>query len=318
MFPWPQPVHPLRCDAFIAAALHDPESGYYARRIRTVGRRGDFTTTAVISPALPAAIASWASRQLRRSGCRDLIELGPGDGTLAAGVLKSLPWWPRVRLHLVESSIPLREIQRQRLGTRVCWHADITSALAACKGRACIYSNEFFDAFPVRQFRRTNEGWAEAHILPDSIMWQPVHELPPSSIFERAWNPGQIVEVHESWHPWFTGLRNQWHAGAMLTIDYGARHEDLYPRQPAGSLRAYFHHQCLTGSEVFSRPGHQDITADVNFTDLARLLPGACHEITSQQEFLAPFHRKTSPGDLHAIDPSGAGNAFLVLSSELA
>ena len=31
-------------EQFMARALHDPQHGYYARRITGVGRRGDFTT----------------------------------------------------------------------------------------------------------------------------------------------------------------------------------------------------------------------------------------------------------------------------------
>ena len=46
----------------MAAALHDPERGYYARRIRGVGKPGDFTTTAAISPAIGKAIAQLVGR----------------------------------------------------------------------------------------------------------------------------------------------------------------------------------------------------------------------------------------------------------------
>src|SRR5690606_37575823 len=133
--PWPwTSSDPLRADRFMAAALHDPERGYYARRIRGVGRRGDFTTAPMLSPALGRAIASWARGAMRESACGDLIELGPGEGTLAASVLSALPWWTRrrIRLHLVESSAPLREKQGEILGKRAIWHDSIGSALDAC------------------------------------------------------------------------------------------------------------------------------------------------------------------------------------------
>jgi N utilization substance protein A len=38
------PREPIRFDVFMQRALHDPERGYYARRIRCIGRGGDFTT----------------------------------------------------------------------------------------------------------------------------------------------------------------------------------------------------------------------------------------------------------------------------------
>ena len=43
-WPW-QGAVPMRFDRFMELALHDPERGYYARRIRGVGKGGDFTTT---------------------------------------------------------------------------------------------------------------------------------------------------------------------------------------------------------------------------------------------------------------------------------
>ena len=113
---------------------------------------------------LPAkAIATWAARALRETGCRDLIEIGPGEGKLAAAVMKSLPWHVRwkTRLHLVETSGPLAEIQRKSLGGRATWHDSPAAALAACGGKAVIFSNELVDAFPVRKFQKTIDGWRE-------------------------------------------------------------------------------------------------------------------------------------------------------------
>ena len=42
----------------MARALFDPERGYYTRHIKTVGARGDFSTSATLSPALGHAIAA--------------------------------------------------------------------------------------------------------------------------------------------------------------------------------------------------------------------------------------------------------------------
>ena len=69
-------------------ALHDPNHGYYARKIRGIGRRGDFTTAPMLSGLPARAIANWALRAMRETDCRHLIEIGPGDGRLAAAVRK--------------------------------------------------------------------------------------------------------------------------------------------------------------------------------------------------------------------------------------
>ncbi|GAA5484691.1 SAM-dependent methyltransferase [Haloferula sargassicola] len=316
-FPWPVDGGALRFDEFMAAALYDPALGYYGRRIREVGRRGDFSTSASLGGLLGEAVAAWARGAMKSTGCRDLIELGPGNGTLARQVRESFPWHRRPRLHLVERSPALRAIQQQTLGAKASWHDSLTAALAACGGRACVYSNEFVDAFPVRRFRREPTGWAEQFVLPDASLWRPCPSLPSSSIFERDWPPGHVVEVHDSFHHWLRQNLAGWKSGRMLTIDYGDEIHGLYHRQPGGSLRAYFHHQCLTGPEALARPGHQDLTADVNFTDLARWLAPVAARVSlkSQSAFLAD-HADNSGADRFLADPDGAGGAFLVLDME--
>ncbi len=305
----------------MAFALHDPVAGYYARRISTVGRGGDFTTTAEISPALAKAVAAWLVRELRTSGCRDVIELGPGSGALAAAVRSEMPWYWRwrTRIHLVETSATLRAVQaKHRELAHARWHETVESALDACQGSACLYSNEFFDAFPVRLFQNTASRWQELHLRRAGESWQEVmrdpDELPDSSVWQRTWPEGQRVEVHASVREWWQNMARHWRDGSMLTIDYGAPLEKLYHRQPAGSLRAYLLQQRLSGEAVYRNVGRQDITADVNFTDMIRWTEAFAESraLQSQREFLLPFATNSHPGDACAVDPFGAGDAFCV------
>ena len=310
----------LRFDRFMELALHDPERGYYARRIRGVGRGGDFTTTPMLTPALGKAVAAWAADAMKATGCRDLIELGPGEGMLAEAMLAALPWWTRLRsrLHLVESSVPLRGKQRQRLGNKVQCHASIADALAACGGNACIYSNEFADAFPVRRFRREETGWSELHVSP-AEEWRACPDLPDSSVFALPHPAGQVVEVADAYRKWLLDMIPHWRKGRMLTIDYGAEAGTLYHRRPRGSMRAYFMQQRLVGPEFYRIPGRQDLTADVNFSDLIRWpdAPMQTVRLCSQRDFLLPHADPANPADVHACDPDGAGAAFMVLDQEL-
>jgi SAM-dependent MidA family methyltransferase len=315
----------MRFDRFMEAALFDPEKGYYSRRISAVGKGGDFTTTAMISPSLGKAVAAWASAALKETGCRHLIELGPGEGTLAAAVRKGLPWLQRlgVQVHLVERSEPLRAKQATLLKGGVCWHATIEEALQTCGGRACFYSNEFVDAFPARRFRREIEGWSELYLapgIPTGELWKSEEELPVSSAFDPSHRPGQIVEVHESFHRWWLGWLPRWKAGRMLTIDYGAEATPLYYRRPGGTLRAYSLQQRLEGRAAYANPGRQDLTADVNFTDLATWPLGhaVVRKLESQRQFLQPFATPGNAADVYAIDPDGPGEAFRVIEHEAA
>ena len=84
---------------------------------------------------------------------------------------------------------------------------------------------------------------------------------------------------------------------------------------PEGTLRAYSHHQRITGKAVYQSPGKQDITADVNFTDLITWGKQDGLEIDSimtQREYLTP-HVSKSAEDQFLIHPDGAGSAFKVL-----
>jgi len=154
--------------AFMARALHDPQRGYYARRIQAIGgQRGDFATAATLSPLLGQAIAA----RLKQSRCempevRHVIEVGAGNGALMETVRKSLGWWSRrgLRWHIVETSEALREQQKQRLGAAVTWHSQLEDAVEACSGSAFIYHNELLDAFPVRLVQWHEGEWQEVFV----------------------------------------------------------------------------------------------------------------------------------------------------------
>ena len=306
----------------MARALHDPEHGYYARRISGVGRRGDFTTAPMLSAAPARAIAAWATMALKETGCRDLIEIGPGEGSLAAGVLRNLPWKSRwkTRLHLVETSVPLAARQREMLGRRASYHTRIQDALESCGGRAVIYSNELVDAFPARRFQKTPEGWRELAVHFDEQKHATESLLPPAPLPDSAGfldgHPlGQWIEVHDSYRRFLEDWLPSWQAGRLLTIDYGATAENLYHRQPRGSIRGYLHQQRLEGLAIYENPGRQDLTADVNFTDLMRWSQQwVCEQrLTSFGEFLQATQHSDDP---LLTDPQGASEAFLVLDQK--
>ncbi len=312
-------------ERFMEQALHDPHQGYYAGRIAAIGRRGDFTTAPMISEALARAISAWAVSALRETGCRDLIEIGPGEGLLSHAVPRHMPWLVRrkVRLHLVETSPVLAERQQALLGKSARWHRNPADALAACQGRAVIFSNELVDAFPVRRYQFTESGWRELELIPgpgglpvENLL--PPGPLPESSSFSEPHPAGQWIEVHESYRRWLAAWLPAWKAGRMLTIDYGAEAGRLYHRRRNGTMRGYLMQQRLEGPAIYQNPGRQDLTADVNFTDLVNW----SGEFTSSSELrtLAGFVREHidpgNPGDRMLTAPGGAGEAFLVLDQK--
>jgi SAM-dependent MidA family methyltransferase len=327
-----------RFEDWMRVALCDPELGYYARNVRSVGPRGDFSTAATLHPALGEAVAAWASarrKELFGGGLApwNLIEAGPGTGELARTVLEALPLLARrtVTLRLVETSPVLREAQRARLGGRATWHATMEDALAVCAGRAIVYASELLDALPVRVLRRWGGGWEELWISSNGgecrEEWRPAPSEgvgPPGafSALSRTWPEGQRVEIAPAVREFFLSWKSSLSLGSLLLFDYGDSIETLYDRRPHGTVRGYAHHQRLEGADLYANAGLADVTADVNFTDVmawaeAQGLRVARFE--TQAELLRRLVPRvdaragSEPALAFLLDPCGAGSGFRVL-----
>jgi SAM-dependent MidA family methyltransferase len=319
----------LSFEAFMALALYDSDFGYYGANISDVGNgRGDFATSATLSSGLGNAIGRWIQAEIDELGWDgpvSIIEVGPGSGSLAAEVLKQFGWWGRRKLdyHLVEVSPVLRGRQKKRLrGRRVSWHTSIKGALEKANGRALIYSNELFDAFPAKWLRSTGEPnqWEEICVSYNEIdglkeFWR---ELPDSinpagfsAMGLQGMESGRRIEIQPSVKNWISELAENWKAGSMLSVDYGSDPQDIYGRHLMGTVRGYFKNERITGGRVYSRFGKQDLTVDVNFVDLENW--GRASDIETflretQEEFLVRYGIEDDP-----LVESGAAAEFQVL-----
>jgi SAM-dependent MidA family methyltransferase len=212
----------------------------------------------------------------------------------------------------------------------VRWCHTPREALAAAGGRALIVSNELVDAFPPKLLVFEEGAWREVFLELGEGRLEEVYAPPsdprllgPACSLPRAFTDppeGQRVEVHWSYRGWLAGWLPGLDRGAMLTIDYGDTAERLYHRRKAGSLRAYFRHFRFEGEEVYERFARQDLTADVNFTDLIRWgeeLGLATRSYATQREFLLAWNprlaARPTPAAEFLLSPEGAGEAFKVL-----
>jgi SAM-dependent MidA family methyltransferase len=304
-------------DRWMREALYHRTFGYYTANIREFGRRGDFTTWPALNKDLGRAIGRWALEN-KPAGRWNLIEIGAGSGELADAVMKSIGWWNRARYHIVEISPRLKKTQQDHLGSRAIWHATILDALASSDGAALIFSNELVDAFPCRIFQRWREHWRElalrieeGRVLEEWLS----RPLPESTAFSHSWPEGQRVEVHESYQIWLQEWFAAWQAGSVLTVDYGDTCPALYLRRPAGTLRAYAHHQRLEGKDAYAGFGLRDLTTDVNFSDLQREPAFSSTMLTTLASFILKYLPTVAKN--HAAEilhrPGGAGEAFKVL-----
>ena len=317
----------LRFDRFMELALLHPTHGYYTRRIRGIGKAGDFSTSTTLSPALGKAVFRWLIAEAKYLGLEPLVIIEPGVGTgaLAKVILSQIRPWSRVQYFAVdirpESAILDKSVNRQR---RFHLFDSVEAALHAAHGKAIIISNEFVDAFPCRRLVRLQTGWADIYLHYDDGRWgQELSPVPisfPYSALDSGFAVGQTIEVHESFRAWLANVSAQLDVGAILTIDYGGQPQEIYRRRPAGTLRGYYQQQRIEGSEILLRAGYQDLTSDVNFADLQVWgddVDLKTVDYTTQREFVSRWYphvlHRADTATIFTLNENGAGAAFKVL-----
>lgn len=266
---------PLSVADFMAQCLCHPKFGYYMTR-DPFGSQGDFTTAPEISQCFGELLGLWAAiswQQMGSPSAFHLVELGPGRGTLMKDALrasKAVPGFQdAMTLHLVEISPTLRQKQKDSLKDyTVHWH---DSLLDLPDGPAIILANEFFDALPIRQFEKSDKGWAERFIdiNPDGEGLRFV--LKPDEAAQALMPPalkgkdsvGARFEVSSVSQNIAMGLgeRLKDQGGCVLAIDYGSAHANF-----GDTLQALKGHQF---SDVLETPGEADLTAHVDFETLS-------------------------------------------------
>jgi NADH dehydrogenase [ubiquinone] 1 alpha subcomplex assembly factor 7 len=262
---------PMSLETYMMLALGHPEYGYY-RSKAAIGADGDFITAPEISQMFGELIGLWCVEVWRLMGAPkafNLVELGPGRGTLMADGLRAARIAPdfldAVELHLIEISAPLRERQRLALAARDIrphWRETIAEIPP---GPAIFIANEFFDALPARHYVRDAVGWRERLVgLDDSghLAFGLAVEHEPR--VAAAGQTQDILEVGVGASRAIGALaaRIVSQGGALLAIDYG------YSEPARGeTLQAMKHHQFV---DPLQDPGESDLTTHVNFTSLAR------------------------------------------------
>ena len=260
---------PLPLSRFMADAV----GHYYARR-DPFGAAGDFTTAPEISQMFGELLGLWAADTWMRLGAPDpvdLIELGPGRGTLMADMLRAIARVPRFakacRVRLVEASPVLRQRQRDALkGAQFTWHDDFAQTGT---GAFILLANEFFDALPIRQFTRHGAGWHE-RMVDVGAAGEFVFRLAPAPVPIEGWlrsahhaaPAGSIVEICPAGWALAAAIAARATAapGAALIIDYGA------PTSGIGdTLQALKRHRFVP---PLQEPGEVDLTAHVDFAAL--------------------------------------------------
>src|ERR1700754_1848892 len=158
---------------YMELCLMHPEHGYYVSR-DPLGREGDFITAPEVSQMFGELIGLGAASVWKARGApphEQLVELGPGRGTMMADALRALrvlpPLYQSLGIHLVEINPVLREKQQATLsGVRnnIAWHDSIDDVP---DGPSIILANEYFDVLPIHQMVKRENGWHERVIEVD-------------------------------------------------------------------------------------------------------------------------------------------------------
>lgn len=283
---------PMSIATFMALCMTHPREGYY-KSADPLGARGDFITAPEISQMFGELIGFFFVnlwQQMNEPKSFTLLELGPGRGTLMQDALRVAGradgFSNALHLQLFETGEELKAQQQSRLAPYTpYWASEID---AASDDPLFVVANEFFDALPVRQFVKGENGWHERLVglkddkrvfglsptpIPDSAMPEAVRNARAGEIYEANFAAADVMQR--------LSRKVAAQGGAILAIDYG------YARTRTGeTLQAVQKHAYADPLEA---PGTADLSAHVDFGALAEIATASglvAHRVTSQGEFL--------------------------------
>lgn len=299
---------------YMALCLNHPTLGYYRTR-DPLGAAGDFITAPEVSQMYGEMVGAFVAgcwQALNRPSEFDLVELGPGRGTLMADLLRAATlvegFREAVRPVLVETSEPLRKAQEKRLTAFEPRWLDAVDGIEPEGPPIILVANEFFDAMPIRQYQKSGDAWHERLIglVEDARAWglSPL-ALPPDAIPEtiRSAGEGSVWETSPAAGEIMRSLSERIcaRAGVALAIDYG-----YAETQPGETLQSVGRHSHV---DPLANPGETDLTAHVDFEALADAARGAgavSHALLTQAQFLAAIGIVPRAKTLAAANPSMA------------
>ena len=261
---------------YMELALYQPQYGYYSGGAHKIGSGGDFVTAPVLTPLFARALARQIEALLPQTG-GTVYEFGAGTGALAAELLNSLAGSLK-RYCIIEVSPNLAQRQREHIAAHAPEHAGKVSHLSALPDSfdGIIIGNEVLDAMPIERIVQSADGslkrgfvaidgagfaHTERELAADSPLTAAARQYFPPALPYSS-------ELHPAQHAFVRTLAQRLERGAMIWIDYGFDAAQYYhPQRDDGTLIGHYRHH--TVHDPFFLPGLTDLTAHVNFTDIA-------------------------------------------------
>lgn len=269
---------------YMNLALYTPNLGYYSGALPKIGRQGDFITAPEISPIFSRCLARQALQVLQQLEQRNIVEFGAGRGVMARDILLELQDETLKNYYIIELSADLRATQQQTLSTlpedlfkKVIWLDELPRKPI----EAVVLANEVLDAMPVERIKLETDNALIAQVTFNEdkqvFEWlyvpitEPNMQTFANSVLQNIGTPtqqGYKTEINLNIRPWIKSLSEFLSKGLVLLVDYGYSRAEYYqPARSMGTLRCHYQH--LAHSNPFFYPGLQDITAHVDFTEVA-------------------------------------------------
>ena len=283
----------LPLDKFINFSLYDKYHGYYMRKNK-FGKKGDFITAPNVSRLFSELIAIciisfWKS--LGSPKRLNIIELGAGNGEMMKIILESFQNFPTFlkscNLFIHEKSPSLIKIQKKKLGkNNIKW---ITKLSKINNSPSIFIANEFFDALPIKQFKKKRNLWFEKFVN--------LKNFKKAFFFEKRINIKNIekkinykissnqnfIEYSELGLSYLNNISKiiKKNKGGLLLIDYGYTEKKM-----KNTLQGISNHKF---ANILSNIGSIDITHNINFDlfqQYTKKIGGLRSHLTTQKNFL--------------------------------
>ena len=259
----------LPTDKFFRNVLYDKKFGYYTSQM-PFGKSGDFITSPKISNIFSEIIAIWIVSSWETFGKPknfNIVELGPGDGSLTNILLRSFKKFPEFnsikKMFLFEKSIFLKKVQKKKILCKdVKW---INTFNGIKKGPVVFFGNEFFDAIPIKQFKKVKNDFFEKNycLKKNKEIKEVFTKAPPASVkIIKSYKSLKNLKFIEFPHLGLQELKKinkkiSELSGCILMIDYGY----LKPNNQ-NTLQSVMKHK---RNNLLCNLGKADVTAHVNF-----------------------------------------------------
>lgn len=286
--------------AFMQMALYAPGEGYYSSALAKIGSQGDFITAPELTPLFGQTLANQCSQVLRTLRSPHLFEYGAGTGRLCVDLLKRLEVLNCLPdcYYILEVSANLRHRQQALIAEEIPHLAHKIQWLERWPDapfNGVVLANEVLDAMPVHRFMQTKEGILESFVAlnEEGVLierFKPCENQRLLRYISQLQLPEgpYLSEVNLFVEDWVANTFHMLTQGAVFLIDYGfPRHEYYHPDRHQGTLMCHYQH--LAHPNPLLHPGEQDITAHVDFTQVAEAADEAGFHVagyTNQASFL--------------------------------